>query len=184
MAERITAPWLADVRTACLTSLSSPAFGAWVRSVGRHHVDAVDVLQALADDLGETLAYRFDGARHRIASWQDCRSRGWGACADVGAHLAAAAIMLRVAGVAGPRRALFALEAPASMPDYAHLRVVVRRARPPGRPAPDVVLDPMGIHAAPMRARADYLVAVDDVMRDGRSVVLSPGAPSLSMVLA
>ena len=181
MVDRVAAPWLAEVRRAALASLASPAFGAWVR-YHRRGGDAVEVLQALSDDLGEGLPYRFDGPAHRIASWQDCRARGWGACADAAAHLAAAAVVLRMASVSGPPMLWFAFEAPSVLPDYSHLRTVIRRTS--GRRVVDVVLDPFGLRAAPMRPRADYVVPVDDVLRLGGAANLQPGAASLAAWVA
>ena len=167
-AERISAPWFAEVRAASLSCLASPSFGAWVGASARHGTpSAEEVLQRLSDDLGETIAFGFEGPRHRVVGLDLARRRGYAACVDAAAILAGAAIYLRLAGVRGERRAFFVVEAPATRPDYSHLRLLLRRPR--GLP---LVLDPYGLRAAPSRPHADYVVAVDDVMRDGASAAL------------
>lgn len=174
-AHRVQAPWFSEVRAASLSCLSSPSFGAWVGTAARIGSPTADeVLQRLSDDLGEVVPFAFDGPRHRVVGLDLARRRNYAACVDAAAILAAAAIMLRVAGVRGEPRAWFVLEAPAAMPDYAHLRLLLRRPR--GIP---LVLDPYGLRAAPRRPSADFVVSVDDVMRSGGAVVLQPVHASL-----
>lgn len=67
-----------------------------------------------------SLPYRFLGDRHPIVSLEEARARGWAACADAAAALAAAAF-------AWPdtRRAIVCVEAPPHLAGYSHVRLVL-----------------------------------------------------------
>lgn len=84
----MNAPQLRQVRSAVLQCLASPEFIAMAR-LGVQHV---------ADEVGEQsrFRYHFAGPRHAVQGWRECIARGYGACADAAAIVAAAAFVCRV----------------------------------------------------------------------------------------
>lgn len=66
------------------------------------------------------LPYRFDGARHRILELSAARRRGWGACGD--AVAAIAAVLL-----ARGRTATVCYEQSEAVTGYAHVRIAIGR---------------------------------------------------------
>ena len=67
----------------------------------------------------EHVPYRFEGDSHPIVDFRRCRRRGWGACADAVAWVAAAA------KYAGGRDVGACYETHPSDPDYAHVSAIV-----------------------------------------------------------
>lgn len=74
--------------------------------------------------------YRFEGAAHPIEPAVVVDARGWAACADAAAAIAAAVIGSGSSG-------LLCLEAPTPTDSYRHVRVLVD-----GAPGPPTILDP------------------------------------------
>ncbi len=159
--------WLADIRRASLRCLSSSTFLAWVRSFRARGLSGLQLLQAASADLFTSIPYRFDGQRHVVADLDGCRSRGWGACADAVAILAAVAHAERLS-----TSAAVLVEAPASLPSYAHVRLLVRVGDGAG-----LVLDPYGSQAARRRPSADYIVGVGELLASSRPALARPLRP-------
>lgn len=77
--------------------------------------------QSCADWLRVTLPYRFDGPAHRILTRRECAARGYGACGDAVAAIAATLLHTRAESVS------VAYEAHQALEGYAHVRVVLGR---------------------------------------------------------
>lgn len=85
-----------------------------------------------------TLPYRFDGADHRILSLPEARRRGYGACGD--ATAAIAAVLLHRGEPAS-----IAYEASETLDGYAHVRVVLGRVPVDAYPEMSLQLEPRAV---------------------------------------
>ena len=109
--------WESDLDRAARANHADPMVRAFAKALRANTAPTVapQVLTAWV----RRLPYRFDGERHRIASLRTCFRRGYGACAD------AAALVAAVAKLNGEDAAV-CYERVDSLPDYAHVRAVWR----------------------------------------------------------
>jgi hypothetical protein len=169
------APWLAGIHAATLRCLASPAFVAWLATLRRKGARGLAVVQAASESLSRELVYRFDGADHVIGDFDTCRRRGWAACGDAVAILAAVTVAERMSS-----SATVLIEAPSAMPSYAHVRLMVRI----GDRAAEV-FDPFGRWAASRRGSVEFLVAVSDLLSSPQPTLSAPvGVQTLAAVAA
>lgn len=152
--------WVGEVSRATLTTLASPDFLAWM---GRRSASPDPVGDASAA-LVDLLPYRFDGPAHSIAGFDVCRRRGWAACADAAAILAAVGIACRRLD----KSWVWAVEAPQRLPSYSHLRLIGGGS----------VYDPYGRHA--LMGHRPSVEFVCPVLRSLRRPVMLKPARALS----
>lgn len=81
-------------------------------------LDDGELAQRAALHVRQVLPYRFDGPRHRILELVAARRRGYGACGDATAAIAAALLMRG-------KSASVCYESTHTVPGYAHVRIVV-----------------------------------------------------------
>lgn len=137
---RAADPWLYGLAAACRLNL----FDADVRSRSPAEVAALFETTAVYPQRAKRgIPYRFVGERSKTDDLQGCRRRGYAACADAAAAIAAACITENTP-------AKLCVEAPLHMPHYVHVRVIVE----------GVALDPYRAFRASVPASCEWLVDV------------------------
>lgn len=143
---RAADPWMYGLAAATRLNL----FDAAVRSRSPAEVSSLFETTALWPQRARSgIPYRFLGERSKTDDLQGCRRRGYAACADAAAAIAAACI---VEGVP----AKLCVEAPIDLPHYVHVRVIVD----------GVALDPYRAFRAAVPASCEWLVDVQ-ALRSG-----------------
>jgi hypothetical protein len=84
----------------------------------RDGIELVELAEAAAKLVRQTCKYRFEGQRHRVLELAACRRRGWAACAD-GSAAIAAVLLMAGAGCA------ICYERACPADGYAHVRVAI-----------------------------------------------------------
>lgn len=92
-----------------------------LRAIAHRAPSTAVAANVCADWLRQALPYHFDGATHRILSLREAQARGYGACGDATAAIAAMLFLRSVAVVA------IAYETTAALDGYAHVRVALGR---------------------------------------------------------
>jgi len=86
-----------------------------------HRGDVLAAAEACALHVRTVLGYRFEGAKHRILELEACRRRGFGACGDACAAIAAVVLML-------DGECSLCYEQTRTLNSYAHVRMFVNGA--------------------------------------------------------
>lgn len=108
-----------------------------------------------------SIPYRFLGDRHPIVSLDAARSRGWAACADAAAAIAAAAY-----AYPWSRRAVLCVESPPDVEGYSHVRVILD----------GIYYDPYEAYRADVPPSCEWSLPVAQLLELHRPILRAVGA--------